>query len=81
MVSQKKTRVTPNPQSRMLSKAVVGGAGIGFPPSMKPPAGMGAIVLYVPIEQIVGKSILEMQSDIGLPWSVEGGQPVWVDEL
>lgn len=74
-------RVIPNPQSRMLANAVVGGSGLGIPPDSTPPAGMAVVVLYVPIEQMVGKNPVDIQRDLGLPWYAEGGPAVWFDEM
>lgn len=69
-------RDIPNPQSEILKQAQVGGAGIGFPPSLEMPEGMAAIILYVPINEIVGKSPGDIQNDLGLPWHT-GGDPIW----
>jgi len=52
------------------------------PPEQEVPDGMATLVLYVPMEQIIGKSPPDIQDDLGLPWSVVGGEdPVWFDEL
>ncbi|MDN0082451.1 hypothetical protein QU487_06740 [Crenobacter sp. SG2305] len=77
----KQMRVTPNPESTLLAKAVVGGAGLNIPPGTVPPEGMGAVVLFVPLEQMVGKTVMEIQSDLGLPWHAEGSDPVWFADL
>lgn len=42
-----------------------------------PPRGMGAVLLYVPLEAMQDKSPIEMQADMGLPWAGPGGEPVW----
>lgn len=73
------TRKSPNPESKMLANAIVGGAGMGMP-GVTPPRGMGAVLLYVPLDSIQGKSPVEMQADLGLPWHCEGGQPIWFNE-
>lgn len=67
-----------NPSSEMLSKAVVGGAGLSVPP-ITPPCGMGVVVLFVPLASMQNKSPIEMQADMGLPWSWSGpnGDPYW----
>lgn len=73
-------RKTPNPASNILATAVVGGAGLAIPPMLNtPPKGMAAIVLYVPVEHIAGKTVIDIQRDIGLPWHVEGGPGMWFD--
>lgn len=80
-MAQKKT---PNPESRLLAGAIIGGAGLGVPPGEAPP-GMAAVLLYVPIECVVGKSPIELQADLGLPWiaSDDDGnwEGIWLDEL
>lgn len=73
-------RKSPNPNSKMLENAVVGGAGIGMP-GITPPAGMGAVLLFVPLTEIMGKSAFEMQADLGIPWHCVDGPGVWFDEL
>ena len=75
------TRQTPNPNSTMLAEAIVGGAGIDLPPDMDVPVGMGAILLYVPLEHMVGKSMPQIQADLGLPWSAGDGQGFWFSDL
>ena len=74
-------RIIPNPKSNMLSNAVVGGVGLSLPPDATTPDGMAAIVLYVPIDQILGKNPMELQLDLGIPWYTEGGPPSWFDEM
>jgi hypothetical protein len=74
-------RTTPNPASKLLSTAVVGGAGLELPPDLKPPAGMAAIVLFVPARHVVGMSPPQLQADLGLPWSTDDGEGVWFDEM
>ena len=74
-------RKTPNQNSRMLAGAIVGSAGLTLPPEVDVPDGMAAVVLFVPMEQIIGKDPIEIQEDLGLPWHMEGGSPVWFDEM
>lgn len=74
-------RDIPNPESIILKNAVIGGAGLGNPPENEPPSGMAAVLLYVPIEQILNKSPIQIQNDIGLPWHMTGGDPVWFDDF
>lgn len=76
-----KERKIPNPQSILLSKAVVGGAGLSLPPDVEIPDGMAMILLLVPMEDIVGKSMPEIQDDLGLPWHCDDGAGVWLDEI
>lgn len=67
-----------NPKSEMLSKAVVGGAGLFLHHgATTPPDGMGALLLFVPLESMQNKSPIEMQADLGLPWSGPAGEPYW----
>lgn len=69
---------TINLNSEMLAMAVVGGAGMGLPPGAgTPPPGMGAVLLYVPLSAMAGKSPIEMQADMGLPWAGPNGEPFW----
>ncbi|CAD0266084.1 hypothetical protein DENIT_70062 [Pseudomonas veronii] len=42
---------------------------------------MGAVLLYVPLGDILGKSPIDIQADLGMPWHVEDGPGVWFDEL
>ena len=73
--------MTVNIKSEMLAKAVVGGAGLGLPPGAgTPPPGMGAVLLYVPLEAMRDKSPVEMQADMGLPWAGPNGEPFWFPE-
>lgn len=75
-------RVTPNPKSKMLANAIVGGVGLGIPPnSSTPPEGMATVVLFVPMNQVAGKNAIDIQRDLGLPWFARGGPAVWFDEL
>lgn len=75
-------RTIPNPASRLLANAVVGGAGLFLPPDQGfPPEGKAAVLLYVPVGQVAGKSLPELQADLGLPWSAGNGEPVWLDQL
>lgn len=76
-----KDRIIPNPSSALLSKAVVGGAGLGLPPDIAAPPGMAMVLLYVPVGELTKRSMPEVQEDLGLPWSDEAGKPVWFDEL
>ena len=63
---------------QFFEQAVVGGAGMGIPPGAgTPPAGMGAVLLYVPLSVMDGKSPIEMQAEMGLPWSGPNGEPFW----
>lgn len=75
-----KLRVTPNPQSQLLNLAVIGGAGLSLPPDTTVPEGMAAVLLFVPINCMIGKTIPEIQTDIGLPWFADGGESFWFDE-
>lgn len=74
-------RATPNPLSKILSNAVVGGAGSELPLNANPPKGMAVVLLYVPVGHIEGKTPIDIQEDIGLPWSTTEGKGVWFDEL
>lgn len=76
-----KTRCIPNPKSALLSKAVIGGVGLGRPDDLEPPQGMATILLYVPVHEITTRPMQEIQADLGLPWSDQDGRPVWFDEL
>lgn len=76
-----KSRNTPNPRSKLLKSAVVGGAGLGLPPDSVPPSGMGVLLLYIPLEQLTNMTLPNIQADLGLPWAVEGGGTAWFDEL
>lgn len=67
----------PNPQSLILSASVIAGAGIGIPTNTEIPEGMGAVLLLVPLDQLKGKSPVEIQEDIGLPWHAGNGEGVW----
>lgn len=67
----------PNPKSKLLTNAVVASVGMGLPPVINTPDNMAAIVLFVPIEELHGKSAPEIQDDLGLPWHVEGGGKYW----
>ena len=76
-------RKIPNPESKLLASAVVGGAGMGIP-GFDLPKGMGAVLLFVPISEIAGKNPMEIQSDLGLPWAIEDESGAcsgtWFDE-
>ncbi|GIL13728.1 MAG: hypothetical protein BroJett038_24480 [Chloroflexota bacterium] len=76
-----KSRTIPNPSSVLLKNAVVGGAGLGMPPDATPPAGMGVVLLYVPLSDLTTMAAPDIQADLGLPWAVEGGGAAWFDEL
>lgn len=68
----------PRDQNRFFEQAVVGGAGMGIPPgSGTPPDGMGVVLLYVPLAVMDGKSPIEMQAEMSLPWSGPNGEPFW----
>ncbi|KZN20808.1 MULTISPECIES: hypothetical protein [Pseudomonas] len=77
-------RQIPNPTSKILANAVVGGAGMGMP-GIDMPKGMGAVLLYVPIADIAGKHPMEIQADLGLAWAVEDESGtcsgIWFDEI
>lgn len=72
-------RQTPNPGSKLLQHAIIGGGGIRMPAETEAPDGMAVILLYVPIELMAGKTLPQIQSDIGLPWANQDGEPVWMD--
>lgn len=74
-------RDTPNKKSIILKHAVIGGAGLGSPPAIEPPSGMAAILLYVPLDQVVNKTPIEIQDDLGLPWHMDDGESVWFEEF
>lgn len=58
-----------NPNSTILSNAVIAGAGLSIPPeAMNIPDGMGAIILLVPVETIMHKNPEQIQSDMGIPF-------------
>lgn len=70
-----------NKDSRLLTKAVIGGAGLQLPPDAGlPPEGMGAILLYVPLDVMKSMTLPDIQADIGLPWSGPDGEPFWLSE-
>lgn len=75
-------RDIPNPESIILKSSIIGGAGLSVPPAIcEPPNGMAAVLLYVPIEQIINKTPMQIQNDIGLPWHMDGGDSFWFEEL
>lgn len=76
-----KNRTIPNPDSALLRRAVVGGAGLGLPPDLEAPPGMAMVLLYVPVEELTSRSMPDIQTDLGLPWAAEDGAGVWFDEL
>lgn len=81
-MTQQKKRVTPNPSSKLLSKAIVAGAGLGSPPSVTPPLGYGAVVLFVPAAELVKMSPPDIQADLGMPWTDgTSGPGVWFDDF
>ena len=43
--------------------------------------GMVTMVLYVPRTEIVGKTPMDIQADLGLPWAVDDGSGIWFDEV
>jgi hypothetical protein len=70
----------PNPKSTILANAIIGGAGIGLPPEQSAPRGMGCVLLYTPVGGIIGKSIIEIQQDVGLPWCMgNDGAGFWFE--
>ena len=79
--SMPKPRTIPNPKSVLLKSAVVAGAGLELPPDSSPPAGMGIVLLYVPLAQLTTMSPPDIQADLGLPWAVQGGGGAWFDEF
>lgn len=74
-------RLITNPQSKLLSKAIVGGTGLSLPPNARAPDGMAMVLLLVPMDEIIGKSMSEIQTDLGLPWHFESGAGAWLDDL
>ncbi len=75
-------RAMPNPNSTLLTSAIVGGFGIDIPPEhVVPPPGMGVIMLFVPLEKVVGQTAPEVQDDLGLPWSTGDGNGVWLADF
>lgn len=72
---------TPNPASTLLANAIIAGAGLGIQPNQEVPDGMAAVLLYVPENLVVGKNMMEIQNDLGLPWNMIGGEPVWLADL
>ena len=73
-------QVIPNPKSKLLAQSIVGGAGLTLPPQVTPPSGMALILLYVPLNEIAGKNPAQIQADLGIPWSLNHGQPYWFEE-
>lgn len=76
-----KTRTTPNPNSEIIANAHIGGCGLTLPPSIEAPEGMAAVVLFVPMQHILGKSPIEIQKDVGLPWASSEGAGIWFDDF
>lgn len=74
------SKIIPNPHSQILSKACVGGVGLCIPKPETPPDGFAAVVLYIPIESINGKTAVDIQKDLGLPWYCDGNDPVWLED-
>lgn len=66
--------------STILKQAHIGGYGIGAIPVEAPPAGMGTVVLFVPLGAIMGKSPIDVQKDMSLAWSASDGSGFWFDE-
>ena len=54
-------RTIPNPESTLLKQALIGGVGLGSPVE-EPPAGYASIVLFVPADAIVGKTLIKYLS-------------------
>lgn len=44
------------------------------------PPGIGAVVLFVPLENMHSASPVEIQADMGLPWCGPNGEPFWFAE-
>lgn len=76
-----KDRKIPNPNSKLLKQAIIGGAGMGVPPDSAPPPGMAVVLLYVPTATLTGMTPPDIQTDMGLPWAINGGGQAWFDEL
>lgn len=75
-------RKTPNPNSKLLTKAIVAGAGLNIPQGVQPPAGYGAVLLFIPATELSKLNPLEIQADLGMPWSDgTSGPGVWFDDL
>jgi len=75
-------RIIPNPHSGILQHSVVGGVGMGPPPPDVPPEGMAVVLLYVPAHLVAGQDLLQIQADMGIPWSCEGSAGgIFFDEL
>ncbi len=63
-------RLSPNPESQILPRAIIGGAGMELPPSASvPPQGMGAVLLYIKASHHLATNTKAIQDDLGLPWS------------
>lgn len=81
-MSQNTKRVVPNPQSKLLQQAVVGGAGLGIPQNMQLPPGCAAIVLLVPATVLTQMNPMQIQADLSLPWSDgTAGPGVWFEDF
>lgn len=75
-------RTIPNPDSKLLRHAIIGGAGLCLPPGeLTAPQGMAMVILLVPLKQLTGMSPPDIQQDLGLPWSGSQGEPRWFDGL
>jgi hypothetical protein len=79
-------RKSPNPESKALEESLVGGVGIRLPEgAVEPPEGYAAIVLYVPIQHVTGQDVIQLQNDLGIPWTIrdENGSisGAWLDEM
>ena len=78
------TVLTPNPNSTILKHAIIASVGIGAEEGDSDlPAGYGTLVLYVPLDELVGKDIQQLQDDIGLPWRCTDSKApgIWIREL
>lgn len=74
-------RKIPNPESIILKNAIIGGAGITIQPNIETPTGMAAVLLFVPLDQVIGKTTKEIQCDVGLPWVMNDGESFWFDDI
>ncbi len=65
---------------KILEKAIIAGVGVGSPQTSEPPEGYGSIVLHIPVNEITGKTPIEIQADLGLPWSDGTDDGFWFKE-